>query len=78
MEDRLLEAGDVLFVAVNIIRRFGINPEEALKASNAKFERRVRAMEALAAADGQVFDTLSLDEQEAYWQQVKKAEKTAK
>ena len=75
--ERLVEAGDVLFVAVNIIRRYGVDAEAALKASNAKFERRFRQMEELAAADGVVFSKLSLDAQEAYWQRVKKAEKSA-
>ena len=46
-EERLVEAGDVLFVAVNIIRRYGVDAEQALKASNAKFERRFRQMEDL-------------------------------
>jgi ATP diphosphatase len=76
-DERLVEAGDVLFVAVNIIRRYGIDPEAALRASNAKFERRVRAMEALAAADGHEFAALPLDAQENYWQRVKKSEKSA-
>lgn len=76
-DERLVEAGDVLFVAVNIIRRYGIDAEQALKASNAKFERRFRDMEALAAVDGHDFAQLSLDEQEAYWQKVKKTEKAA-
>lgn len=76
-EERLVEAGDVLFVAVNIIRRYGIDAEAALKASNGKFEGRFRAMERLAAADGFEFSKLSLDDQESYWQRVKKAEKAA-
>jgi len=71
-EERLVEAGDVLFVAVNIIRRYGVDAEQALKASNAKFEKRFRCMEDLAAADGEDFAQLSLDEQEAYWQRAKK------
>ena len=75
VEDRLVEAGDVLFVAVNIIRRYGLDAEQALKASNAKFERRFRAMESLAAADGQAFDKLDLEAQEHYWQRVKRLEK---
>lgn len=75
--ERLVEAGDVLFVAVNIVRRYGVDAEEALRASNAKFERRFREMEDLAAADGRDFPKLSLDEQEAYWQRVKQAEKAA-
>lgn len=74
-EERILEAGDVLFAAVNIVKRYGVDPEVALRASNAKFERRFRAMEELAGGDGKAFDQLGLDEQEAYWQQAKAAEK---
>lgn len=74
-EERLVEAGDVLFVAVNIIRRYGLDSEAALRASNAKFERRFRDMEQLAASDGKVFEQLPLDQQEEYWQKVKKTEK---
>ncbi len=70
-EDRLLEAGDVLFAAVNIIRHYGIDAERALRATNSKFERRFRLMEQLAADDGMNFDELPLDEQEAYWLRAK-------
>ncbi len=73
-EERLLEAGDILFVMVNIVRRFGVDPEQALRAANSKFERRFNAAEDLAAADGQNFAGLSLDEQETYWQRVKSEE----
>jgi ATP diphosphatase len=76
-EERLVEAGDVLFVVVNIIRRYGVDAEEALKAANSKFERRFRAMEVLAQADGKDFAALSLDEQEEYWQRVKRRENSA-
>lgn len=72
--DRIEEAGDLLFAAVNLVRLHGIAPEEALRSANAKFERRFRAMEALSAEDGVSFAGLSLDEQEAYWQRVKAAE----
>ena len=68
------EAGDLLFAAVNLVRAYGVAPEDALRAANAKFERRYRAMEALA--DGS-FAALSLEEQEALWQAVKRSE-TAK
>ncbi|WP_428981659.1 hypothetical protein [Novosphingobium album (ex Liu et al. 2023)] len=74
-KERLLEAGDVLFVAVNIVRSFGISPEDALRATNRKFERRFREMEALAAAQGKDFASLSLDDQEALWQAVKASER---
>jgi ATP diphosphatase len=68
--NRLEEAGDLLFAAVNFVRAHGISAEEALRAANAKFEARFRAMEALAGPE--VFATLTLDEQEDLWQQVKK------
>ena len=73
-EERAAEAGDLLFAAVNLVRAHGISPEEALRAANAKFERRFRAMEALAQARDIQFASLSLDEQEALWQQVKASE----
>jgi ATP diphosphatase len=69
--ERIEEAGDLLFAAVNLVRAYGIAPEDALRSANDKFERRYRAMEALA--DGQ-FAALDLDAQEALWQQVKRQE----
>lgn len=74
-EDRLLEAGDVLFAAVNIVRSHGMAPEDALRAANAKFERRFRQMEQLAARDGRAFSTLSLDDQESLWRAAKASER---
>lgn len=62
------EAGDLLFAAVNFVRAHNISAEDALRAANAKFERRFRGMEALAGSD---FPTLSLDQQEELWQKVK-------
>lgn len=73
--DMLEETGDLLFAAVNFVRLNGIAPEDALRAANTKFERRFRAMESLAASDGKQFATLPLDEQEAYWQAVKRSER---
>jgi ATP diphosphatase len=69
---RAEEMGDVLFVLANLARRHGIDPETALRAGNAKFERRFKAMESLAGPD---FPTLPLDAKEDYWQQVKAAER---
>lgn len=69
--DAAEEAGDLLFAVVNYLRARKIAPEEALRAANAKFERRYRAMEARANGD---FAALSLDEQEALWQAVKRSE----
>lgn len=69
--EKLDEAGDLLFAAVNLVRRYGVAPEDALRHGNAKFERRFRAMETLA---GERFASLSLDDQEALWREVKVAE----
>lgn len=73
--ERFEEAGDLLFAAVNLVRLNGISPEDALKAANAKFERRFRTMETFSSDDGRDFAALSLDEQEAYWQAVKASER---
>lgn len=70
-DERIDEAGDLLFAAVNVVRKFGVAPEDALRAANAKFERRFRGMEALAQGD---FAKMDLDGQEALWQAVKKSE----
>ena len=72
--DRAEEAGDLLFAAVNLARAYGIAPEDALRAANAKFERRFRAMEAIAAARGVDFASLDLDQQDALWRDVKASE----
>ena len=72
-DKRAEEAGDLLFAAVNLVRAYGIAPEDALRAANRKFERRFRAMEALAGGQ-ETFAALSLDEQEALWQRVKAGE----
>lgn len=68
------EIGDLLFVGANLARRLDVDPEVALRQANAKFERRFRAMEALATERGQDFAALDLDGQEALWQAVKKTE----
>jgi ATP diphosphatase len=73
-DERLAEAGDLLFSAVNVVRAYGVAPEDALRAANAKFERRFQAMEAIAKTQDATFATLSLGDQEALWQQVKASE----
>ena len=62
------ELGDLLFAVVNLARKLNIEPEVALRAANAKFERRFRHIE---TAPG--FDSLSLDEKEALWVEAKSA-----
>jgi MazG family protein len=68
------EIGDLLFVAANIARRWHVNPEEALRASNAKFERRVRYIEEQLKAQGRTLKEASLAEQEALYQDGKRRE----
>ncbi len=68
-DDREDELGDLLFAVVNWSRKFGVDPEAALRRANAKFETRFRAMEDSAGAS---FSTLDLEAKEALWQQVKR------
>jgi uncharacterized protein YabN with tetrapyrrole methylase and pyrophosphatase domain len=73
------ECGDLLFVCVNLLRHLDVDPESALRATNAKFERRFRAVEASLAKSG--IDDLAeagLDRLEAAWVEAKAAEKRAK
>lgn len=70
------EIGDVLFVCVNLARLANVDWSAALRGANAKFERRFRRMETLAAADGTKLDGMTLAEQDAYWDRAKAEEKT--
>jgi ATP diphosphatase len=74
--ERFEEAGDLLFAAVNLVRAYGIPPEDALRAANLKFERRFRAMEALAGGH-EAFAGLTIEEQEDLWTRVKRREHEA-
>ncbi len=69
------ELGDVLFVLANIGRRWGINPEEALRKTNAKFSRRFQAIEAAVKATGRSMNEVSLIEMEEIYQANKQREK---
>jgi len=68
------ELGDILFVVANIARRWKINPEEALRHSNAKFERRVRFIEDALKAQGRTIRDASLIEMEELYQAGKRTE----
>jgi ATP diphosphatase len=74
-KDRIAdEFGDVLFALVNFGRHLGIDAEDALRRTNAKFTRRFHHVEAALAAEGRMLEDASLDEMEAQWQEAKKAE----
>ncbi len=68
------EVGDLLFAAANLARKLDVDAESALRAANAKFERRFRGMERLAAQRGETFADLGLEAQERLWQEVKRGE----
>ncbi len=69
------ELGDILFVVANLCRKLSVDPEVALRGANAKFVKRFSGMEELARSRGLDFASLSLDEQEALWTDVKAAER---
>lgn len=71
------ELGDLLFVAANLARHARVDVGSALRRANRKFERRFRAMEALAAADGGSLAGQPLEAQDRYWQRAKSAEQDA-
>ena len=69
------EVGDLLFVAVNLARKLGVEPESALKAANRKFRRRFQHIEARLNEQGKEFAATSLAEMESYWQEAKGQER---
>lgn len=68
------ELGDILFVIANIARRWKINPEEALRQSNSKFDRRFRYIEKRLAEQGRRLQDATLREMEDLYQEGKLAE----
>nr|WP_246206979.1 nucleoside triphosphate pyrophosphohydrolase [Methylocystis heyeri] len=69
------EIGDLLFVVVNLARHANVDPEQALRGANAKFERRFRHIETSLAGAGRTPGEATLDEMEALWVEAKRFEK---
>jgi len=65
------ELGDLLFAVVNLSRHLGIDPEAALRGTNARFEGRFRSMEQLAAGRGRALESLSAAEWDELWRAAK-------
>jgi len=69
------ELGDVLFSVVNLARHLGVDPEEALRASNRKFSERFRIVEEALAAQGRTIPDASMDELDRLWRAAKNSPK---
>jgi MazG family protein len=65
------ELGDLLFSLVNVARMLRIDPEQALRKTNAKFRHRFGALEHTIATEGGTLQERSLDQLEALWQKAK-------
>lgn len=68
------EFGDLLFALANLARHLTLDPEAALRRTNAKFERRFRAIEAAFTARGERLEEAGLEALEAAWQDAKRSE----
>ena len=69
------ELGDLLFVCANLARKLELDPEDALRAANAKFIRRFGHIEQSLAAGGRKPEQSTLEEMEALWIEAKRLEK---
>jgi MazG family protein len=69
------ELGDLLFVMANLARKLGVEPEDALRGTNAKFVRRFAFIEAELAKDGRGPEQSDLAEMDALWNAAKAAER---
>jgi ATP diphosphatase len=72
------ETGDLLFVLVNLARHVGVDPDLALRGTNAKFERRFGYVEQTLATQGRSLAQASLQEMDALWDEAKSREQPLK
>ena len=71
------EIGDLMFALVNLARHLDVDADAALRATNAKFERRFAAIEAALAKLGKTPPEATLAEMDALWDEAKAAETPA-
>ncbi len=69
------EVGDLLFVVANLARKLEVEPEDALRAANAKFTRRFHHIEARLAEDGRTAAQSDLAEMDGLWEEAKAVER---
>jgi len=69
------ELGDLLFAVVNHARHLGVDPEHALRRSNAKFVRRFAHVERRLAESGLAAGEADLEQLDAWWDEAKSAER---
>jgi MazG family protein len=75
-KERLVdEVGDLLFACANLARKLEVDPETALRSTNAKFERRFRRIEDWLAEGGRTPGESTLDEMDALWDRAKAEER---
>lgn len=65
------ELGDVLFAVANLARKLGVDPEQALRGTNRKFERRFHHVETRLAEKGKKPEQVSLEEMDGLWDEAK-------
>ena len=70
-EEREHEIGDLLFVIVNLARFSKVDPEQALRRSNARFRQRFAHVEQGLAARNKAWADSNIDEMESLWQEAK-------
>lgn len=69
------ELGDLLFAVVNLVRTQGVDPEQALRSANNKFERRFRGVESILERQGITTEQATLQQMDEIWDQIKVNEK---
>lgn len=72
-ETRKEEIGDLLFVVVNLARKLGVEPEDALKKTNRKFRSRFKYVESSIKASGKEMEDADLEEMDRFWDEAKSA-----
>lgn len=66
------EMGDMIFAQVNLARHLNVNPEDAVRGTNKKFERRFGFVEDQVLASGKAWSDFTLDQLDQFWDQAKK------